>query len=122
MKRSEAIQEAKKSGQTVEYARERDFSYTNNPNKVIWFNARYEIKFAQVAELRNKFGELEMDVVSDGAFDSYEEAIENLLNYYNTLQEAQEESGTMIALVDVITREYEDEEVDIEIWDIVKIL
>jgi hypothetical protein len=102
MKRSEAIQEAKKTGQAVEYMREYDNYCTNNPNVDVPVEKFYSIKFAQVAELRNKRGELELQVVSDDTFDTYEEAVEDILNYYNTLQEAQVESGTMIALVEVV--------------------
>ena len=93
MKCSEAKAKAIKTGNAVYFNEEHDEFCTNNPNKTIPVRITHFVKFGCL--FTGKGDKLHLN---DDTFETKAEAITDMLNWYDSIKEAEEE-GNYIGLV-----------------------
>lgn len=115
MKTKEAYTKAIQSGKMVEYNNYSDSAYTNNPNKVHYYEGTMFVKFGIICNVTSK-----TSFVEGTLYESYTEAETELLSYFDSIQEALD-NDTAIGIVTGETRLYEGgtEEVIIEDWEVI---
>lgn len=101
MKMQEAYATVAETLEAEEYNSYYDFAYTNNPNKVVNFRAVQFIRFGILCNASHDSAFIEGDL-----FDSYQDAVASLLEYFDDMEEA-EENDNKIVLVQGEDRLYE---------------